>query len=64
MSFRIYLLFLAIFNVMQPQCCQLSAIAERQKRWVPALIFPPTSPTRVQVSRAGDAENRGEARQL
>ncbi|XP_049313836.1 uncharacterized protein LOC105224100 isoform X1 [Bactrocera dorsalis] len=48
MSFRIYLLLFAVFNAMQPQCCQLSAIAERNKRWVPALLFPPTSPTRVQ----------------
>ncbi|CAD7006052.1 unnamed protein product [Ceratitis capitata] len=48
MNFRIYLLFLAIFTTIQPQRCQLDAIAKRQKRWVPVLLFPPTSPTRVQ----------------
>ncbi|XP_050334100.1 uncharacterized protein LOC126761762 [Bactrocera neohumeralis] len=48
MSFQIYLLLFVVLNAMQPQCCQLSAIAERNKRWVPALLFPPTSPTRVQ----------------
>ncbi|XP_036327499.1 uncharacterized protein LOC118740112 [Rhagoletis pomonella] len=49
MYFRIYLLFLALFAATQPQHCQLNAIAKRQKRWFPALIFPPTSPTRIQL---------------
>ncbi|XP_054734713.1 uncharacterized protein LOC129242175 [Anastrepha obliqua] len=33
---------------MQPHRCQLNSIAERQKRWIPALIFPETNPTRIQ----------------
>ncbi|XP_067647968.1 uncharacterized protein [Eurosta solidaginis] len=48
MILQIYLLLLALSVKIRPHICTLKAVAVRQKRWIPALIYPPTSPTRIQ----------------